>query len=104
MSGAYVVTAAQSLFATRMLSTLASNYLSIGPDPIQVPTTGASKIMRVFQGAQLNAVHEAQLVGIKGVFPFSLAGAVVRAFTSLIIPFHKRPGPGVGAVAGGVGG
>ncbi|KAL6238454.1 hypothetical protein BDW75DRAFT_247213 [Aspergillus navahoensis] len=95
ISGAYFVTAAQSLFANRMLSTLASKYPAI--DPIQVLTTGASEITRVFQGAELVAVHQAYMVGIRDVFAFSLAGAVATVLISLGIPFKKLPAPAVEA-------
>jgi hypothetical protein len=75
-----------------MLSTLASKYPTI--DPIQVLTTGASEITRVFQGAELIAVHQAYMVGIRDVFAFSLAGAVATVLISLGIPFKKLPAAG----------
>ncbi|KAL3442938.1 hypothetical protein BJX65DRAFT_312399 [Aspergillus insuetus] len=95
ISGAYLVTAAQSLFANRMLSTLASKYHII--DPIQVLTTSASEITRVFQGAELIAVHQAYMVGIRDVFAFPLAGAVATVLISLGILFKNLPAPTVEA-------
>jgi hypothetical protein len=80
-----------------MLSTLASKYPTI--DPIQVLTTGASEITRVFQGAELIAVHQAYMVGIRDVFAFSLAGALATVLISLGIPFKKLPAPAVEASA-----
>ncbi|KAF7168378.1 hypothetical protein CNMCM5623_001461 [Aspergillus felis] len=93
ISGAYFVTAAQSIFANYMLKELASNAPNI--DPVQVLTTGGSEISRVFQGADLAAVHEAYMEGIKDVFAFSLAGAAFTVVLSLVIPFKKLPDPAV---------
>ncbi|RHZ59798.1 dynein heavy chain [Aspergillus thermomutatus] len=91
ISGAYFVTAAQSIFANHMLKELASNAPNI--DPVQALTTGASEVSRVFQGADLAAVHEAYMAGIKDVFAFSLAGAAFTVLLSLAIPFKKLPNP-----------
>ncbi|KAL2831699.1 major facilitator superfamily domain-containing protein [Aspergillus cavernicola] len=92
ISGAYFVTAAQSIFANRMLETLASNAPSI--DPVKVLATGASEVSRVFQGADLVAVHNAYMVGINDIFACSLAGAAFTVIVSLIIPFKKLPNHG----------
>lgn len=89
ISGAYFVTAAQSIFANYMLKELAS--IAPDMDPIQVLTTGASEISHVFQGAELEAVLSAYLAGIKDVFAFSLAGAAFTVVLSLAIPFKKLP-------------
>ncbi|GIC87822.1 MDR family MFS transporter [Aspergillus udagawae] len=89
ISGAYFVTAAQSIFANYMLKELATHAPNI--DPVQVLTTGASEISRVFQGADLAAVHNAYMEGIKDVFAFSLAGAAFTVVLSLAIPFKKLP-------------
>jgi hypothetical protein len=91
ISGAYFVTAAQSIFANYMLKELASNAPNI--DTVRVLTTGASEISHVFQGADLAAVHKAYMVGIKDVFAFSLAGAAFTVLLSLAIPFKKLPDP-----------
>ncbi|KAF7180996.1 hypothetical protein CNMCM7691_000125 [Aspergillus felis] len=95
ISGAYFVTAAQSIFANYMLKELASKAPNI--NPVQVLTTGASEISRVFQGADLAAVHEAYMAGIKDVFAFSLAGAAFTVVLSLAIPFKKLPDPAAAA-------
>nr|E1ACQ6.1 RecName: Full=Efflux pump notK; AltName: Full=Notoamide biosynthesis cluster protein K [Aspergillus sp. MF297-2]ADM34144.1 efflux pump [Aspergillus sp. MF297-2] len=89
ISGAYFVTAAQSIFANYMLKELAS--IAPDMDPIQVLTTGASEVSHVFQGAELEAVLAAYLAGIKDVFAFSLAGAAFTVVLSLAIPFKKLP-------------
>ncbi|GAQ11442.1 putative HC-toxin efflux carrier TOXA [Aspergillus lentulus] len=91
ISGAYFVTAAQSIFANYMLKELASNAPNI--DTVRVLTTGASEISHVFQGADLAAVHKAYMVGIKDVIAFSLAGAAFTVLLSLAIPFKKLPDP-----------
>ena len=87
ISGAYFVTAAQSLFANRLLQSLATNAPNI--DAIKVLGTGASDIQRVFSGADLAAVLDAYMVGIKAVFAFSMAGAVFTAVLTLAVPWKK---------------
>ncbi|CZR68566.1 probable permeases of the major facilitator superfamily [Phialocephala subalpina] len=90
ISGAYFVTAAQSLFSNRLLHTLSVT----GPhiDASKVLATGASEIQRVFTGGDLEAVLGAYMVGIKDVFAFSLAGAAFTVLLAMIIPFEKLPG------------
>ena len=68
LSGGYFVTAAQSIFANRLLQALASDATNI--DATKVPATGASEIQRVFSGGDLAAVLNSYMVGIKDVFAF----------------------------------
>jgi hypothetical protein len=89
ISGAYFVAAAQSLFANRLLQTLARTAPRI--EPIKVLSTGASEIQRIFNGEDLDAVINAYMVGMKDVFAFSLAGATFTVFIALVIPFKKLP-------------
>jgi hypothetical protein len=89
ISGAYFVTAAQSIFANRLLKTLANNAPNI--DAAIVLGTGASEIQRVFSGADLTAVLDAYMIGIKDVFAFSMAGAAFTVVLALVVPFKKMP-------------
>jgi hypothetical protein len=89
VSGAYFVTAAQSIFANRLLRTLANTAPNI--DAAKVLATGASEIQRVFRGDELAAVVNAYMVGIKDIFAFSVAGAAFTVLISLVIPFEKLP-------------
>ena len=89
ISGAYFVTAAQSVFANRLLQTLAGTAPNI--DAAKVLATGASEIQRVLSGGDLAAVLDAYMVGIKDVFAFSLAGAAFTVLVALVIPFKKLP-------------
>ena len=89
ISGAYFVTAAQSIFANRLLQTLASTAGNI--DAARVLATGASEIQHVFSGRDLAAVLDAYMVGIKDVFAFSMAGAAFTILIALAIPFRKLP-------------
>lgn len=89
ISGAYFVTAAQSIFANRLLQTLASKSPNI--DAAKVLATGASDIHRVFSGGDLAAVLDAYMVGIKDVFAFSMAGAAFTVLIALVIPVKKVP-------------
>ncbi|KAJ6448342.1 putative MFS transporter [Mycena sanguinolenta] len=89
LSGAYFVTAAQSIFANRLLRTLANTAPNI--NAAKVLATGASEIQHVFSGDELAAVVNAYMVGIKDIFAFSVAGAAFTVLISLVIPFKKLP-------------
>lgn len=89
LSGAFFVTAAQSLFANRLLQAFASNAPEM--NAMQILATGASEIREVFSGQSLKAVVEAYMIGVKAIFAFSLAGAAVMVLISLAIPFKKLP-------------
>ncbi|TVY37366.1 Dehydrocurvularin exporter [Lachnellula subtilissima] len=89
VSGAYFVTAAQSIFANRLLQRLASTAPNI--DAAIVLATGATDIQRIFSGGDLVAVLDAYMSGIKDVFAFSMAGAAATAVIALAIPFKKVP-------------
>ena len=87
MSGAYFVTGAQSIFANRMLRTLATTAPRI--DSGRVLATGTSELQQVFSGADLAAVLDAYMAGIKDVFAFSLAGAALSIVIAMVIPFKR---------------
>ncbi|KAL7783865.1 putative MFS transporter [Trichoderma ceciliae] len=90
MSGAFFVTAAQNVFANRMLQSLAQIAPQISAQ--KVLDTGASDFQSVFQGADLVAVRQAYMIGIKDVFAFAMAGAALTAVLPLIIPRRRLPG------------
>jgi hypothetical protein len=87
LSGAYFVTAAQSLFSNRLLEELATSAPNV--DAVRVLATGATQIREVFTGVDLEAVIRVYMVGIKDVFLFSLAGAAFTVLLALLIPFKK---------------
>ncbi|KAB8304591.1 hypothetical protein EYC80_003969 [Monilinia laxa] len=89
ISGGYFVTAAQSLFANSLLSSLASLAPTISPG--LVISTGATELRGVFSGSDLLAVLASYMVGIKDVFAWSLAGAAFTAVLALVVPFKKMP-------------
>ncbi|KAL7783306.1 putative MFS transporter [Trichoderma afarasin] len=90
MSGAFFVTAAQNVFSNRMLQRLAQLAPQISSQ--QVLATGASDFQSVFHGADLLAVRQAYMTGIKDVFAFAMAGAALTAVLPLIIPRNRLPG------------
>jgi hypothetical protein len=89
ISGAYFVTAAQSVFANRMLQALASSAPNI--DGNVVLNTGASQLKLAFSGTDLLHVLDAYMIGIKDVFAFSLAGTAFCAVLPFAVPFIKLP-------------
>ncbi|KAI0003947.1 efflux pump [Xylariaceae sp. FL0662B] len=91
LSGAVFVTAAQSLFANRLLEALAMTAPNINAE--QVLSTGASEIQDVFSGNSLATVLSVYMVGIKDVFAFSMAGAAFSVLVAVLIPLRKLPKP-----------
>ena len=89
MSGGYFTTAAQSILGNRMLSHLARVRPNISAQTALA--TGALEIRRKFTGEDLNAMRDAYMVGIKGVFAFILAGAAFSVLLTLLIPFQRLP-------------
>lgn len=89
ISGAYFVTAAQSIFANRLLTILHHTAPKI--DAATILGTGASEIRHVFSGGDLDLVLHAYMVGIKDVFAFSIAGAAFTAVLALVVPFKRLP-------------
>lgn len=86
LSGAYFVTAAQSLFSNRLVQELAT---SPNVDAAKVLATGATQIREVFAGVDLEIVIKVYMIGIKDVFLFSLAGAAFTVLLALLIPLKK---------------
>ncbi|KIA75331.1 hypothetical protein HK57_00210 [Aspergillus ustus] len=91
ISGAYFIAAAGSIFSNRMIHTLVTKYPNINMQ--QVLAAGQSQLSGVFHGADLDAVHDAYMVGIKDVFAFSLAGAALTVLIAAIIPLKRLPDP-----------
>lgn len=92
MSGGYFTTAAQSILANRMLNHLAQVRPNISAQTALA--TGASEIRRKFTCEDLNAMRDAYMVGIKGVFAFVLAGAAFSVLLAILIPFQRFPNHG----------
>ncbi|KAJ5498103.1 Major facilitator superfamily domain general substrate transporter [Penicillium expansum] len=89
ISGAYFVSAANSIFNNYLLQTLARIAPQI--DPAEILHIGVSDIANLYKGEQLNLVREAYMAGIKDVFAFALAGTVLTVVFSLLIPFKRLP-------------
>ncbi|RYO95047.1 hypothetical protein DL766_003847 [Monosporascus sp. MC13-8B] len=89
IASAYFLTAAQSIFANRLLRILARDAPHL--DAGRVLATGASDIQRVFTGDDLQSVLEAYMVGIKDVLAFISACSAFLVLLSLVIPSKKPP-------------
>ena len=89
ISGAYFNTAAQSLFENRLHQTLARIAPAISG--ARVDEAGAQGLHQAFSGTELTAVIDAYMVGIKDVFAFAIAGAIVTALLALTIPTTRLP-------------
>ncbi|KAL9082712.1 MAG: hypothetical protein Q9165_008811 [Trypethelium subeluteriae] len=92
LSGAYFLLIAQSIFANCMLHRLKTAFPNVNAS--QVINTGATEIQQVFRGADLAAVLDAYMVGIKDVFAFSLATSALTVLIALAIPLRRLPDHG----------
>lgn len=87
LSGAYFVTAAQSLFANRLLQELSRTAADINAQIVL--STGATQIRQVFSGENLAVILRVYMIGIKDVFAFSMSGAALTVFLALLIPSDR---------------
>ncbi len=70
IGGSFCLSAAQSSFNNRMISTLAST--APGVDPVTVLLTGATEIRSAFTAAQIPGVVAAYMAGLKVVFAITV--------------------------------
>ncbi|KAF2122085.1 major facilitator superfamily domain-containing protein [Lophiotrema nucula] len=88
-SAAYFVVIAQSIFANRMLETLRTTAPNL--NPYQVLGTGATDIIKVYSGVDLDRVLGAYMTGIKDVFTCALAASVLAVLLAFVIPLQRLP-------------
>ncbi|KAH8429264.1 MDR family MFS transporter [Aspergillus melleus] len=89
ISGAYFVSAGNSLFNNYLLKQLAITAPQL--DPQKILYTGVSELQNTFRGSELALVRQAYMVGIKDVFAFAMAGAALTVVLAMVIPFKKLP-------------
>ncbi|KAL4987322.1 major facilitator superfamily domain-containing protein [Aspergillus falconensis] len=89
ISGAYFVSAGNSIFNNYMLKTLAVTAPQLSPSEILY--MGVAELKNAFHGEELALIRQAYMVGIKDVFAFALAGACLTVVLALIVPFKKLP-------------
>jgi hypothetical protein len=88
ISGAYFVSAANSIFNNYLLQTLARTAQINSAEILYI---GVSEVANVYKGEQLTLVRDAYMVGIKDVFAFALAGTALTVVLALLIPFKRLP-------------
>ncbi|KAH9843464.1 MFS Mycotoxin efflux transport protein (either gliotoxin or aflatoxin) [Teratosphaeria destructans] len=91
LSGAYFILIAQSIWANRLIHDINTHHPGISAQQVIATGSGADQIRSSFQGADLTAVLDAYMVGIKDVFAFSLAAAALTVIIAIIIPFQRLP-------------
>ncbi|CAI7654479.1 unnamed protein product [Penicillium pancosmium] len=89
ISGAYFVSAANSIFGNYLLRTLARTAPQI--DSSDILYLGVSELTKYYEGEQLALIRDAYMVGIKDVFAFALAGTVLTVFMAILIPLKRLP-------------
>lgn len=89
ISGAYFVSAANSIFDNYLLQSLAQTAPQI--DSAEILYIGVSEVANVYEGEELVMIRDAYMVGIEDVFAFALAGTAVTVVLALLIPFTRLP-------------
>lgn len=87
LGGAFSISAAQSAFVNRMISTLATG--APGVDPAVVVATGATQLRHVFPADQLPGVIAAYMQGIKATFAVATGMVGIAFLTSLLVPWKR---------------
>ena len=83
MGSCMMVSAAQSAFSNKLVSTLASG--DSGIDPLTVINAGASQLRSLFQAQDLHAILEAYQEGLNVTYALFLACGAVTTAVSLVI-------------------
>ncbi|KAL4811310.1 major facilitator superfamily domain-containing protein [Aspergillus unguis] len=89
ISGAYFVSAGNSIFNNYLLQTLAVTAPQL--NSAEILYVGVSELKNEFEGEELRLIREAYMVGIKDVFAFALAGACLTVVLAMIVPFKRLP-------------
>ncbi|KAI2616498.1 major facilitator superfamily domain-containing protein [Hypoxylon sp. NC1633] len=86
MGGTVFISAAQSIFANRLTETLDGN--SVGLDPVQVTSIGATGLRDFYSGEQLVVVMDAYVVGLRDAWILGVVCAVMAFLSALLTPFR----------------
>ncbi|OCK73020.1 MFS general substrate transporter [Lepidopterella palustris CBS 459.81] len=90
LGGAFSISAAQSAFLNKLVSSLATN--APGVNPLLVVATGASEIRSVFPSNQIPGIVLAYMDGIKASFAVGVGMAGVAFVISFIVPWKRLHG------------
>jgi hypothetical protein len=89
ISGAYFVSAGNSIFNNYLLQTLAVTAPQLAS--AEILYIGVFELKNAFHGEELALVRAAYMVGIKNVFALAMAGAALTVVLALVVPFRKLP-------------
>ncbi|KFA76887.1 hypothetical protein S40288_09296 [Stachybotrys chartarum IBT 40288] len=87
MGGALLLSAAQSAFANRMVSTLATTAPTV--DPMQVLDAGAGEIRTIFTDEQLPGILAAYMDGIQVALAIAIAAVCFSVVLSVLSPWKR---------------
>jgi hypothetical protein len=85
--GAFAISAAQSGFVNRMLTTLAKTASSVNPQ--MVIGTGATQIRHAFAADEVPGIVLAYMAGIKVTFIITISLAATSVLVALFVPWKK---------------
>jgi RsiW-degrading membrane proteinase PrsW (M82 family) len=87
IGGAFAISAAQSGFVNRMITTLANTVPSVSPQ--MVIGTGATQIRNAFPVDEVPGIVVAYMAGIKVTFAIAVALGGSSVLASLLVPLKK---------------
>jgi hypothetical protein len=100
IGGAFSVSAAQSGFVNRMVSTLASS--APGVDPRMVIATGATQIRSSFPPDQVPGIVFAYMAGIKVTFALVVGLTGFTCLVGLLVPWKRINAESLKESGGGI--
>ncbi|KAH7324128.1 putative efflux pump antibiotic resistance protein [Stachybotrys elegans] len=89
IGGAFILSAAQSVFSNRMISTLATTAPSV--EPARVLDAGAGEIRTIFSPEQLPGILEAYMDGIQVALVVAIATVCFSVVLSMLNPWKRLP-------------
>jgi hypothetical protein len=87
IGGAFCISASQSAFENRLVSTLATTVP--GLDPNTVIATGATQIRSTFSANQVTGIVVAYMAGLKVVFELAVAVTGFTVVMCLFLPWKR---------------
>ncbi|KZP00725.1 MFS general substrate transporter [Calocera viscosa TUFC12733] len=97
VGGAFLISAAQSIFANRMISSLAIN--APGVDPALVIAAGASSLQETFSPDVLPGVLRAYMDGLKAAYALGIAALGIATVLSVFMEWRTFKSVPVGGAA-----
>lgn len=96
LGGAFCISASQSAFENRLITTLAKTVPDL--DPSTVIATGATQIRVAFPAYQVPGIVDAYMAGLKVDFQLAVSVTAVSVLMCILVPWQRI---NMGTAAGG---